>query len=310
MSDKFRLVTRSDLDGLVSAVLLHELGMIDDIKFVHPKDIQDGIVSLSDRDITTNLPYSPGVHLAIDHHHSEMTRLGAALPAAYVCNPDAPSAARVVYEHFGGKKTFPNIPCDMMDGVDKADSAHFELHDVLDPKGWVLLSFLTDPRTGLGRFHHFRISNYNLMMELTNLCRNMSIEQVLEHPDVRERVDIYTEHAERAQEQLKRCSSMHGKVVVFDPRDEEQIWPTNRFMIYALFPQATVSVHVMWGLRKQNTVLAVGKSIFDRSSRCNIGNLMLTHGGGGHPAAGTCQIDNGNYEAALADIITKINDAG
>ena len=310
MSEKFRLVTRSDLDGLVSAVLLRELDMIDDIKFVHPKDIQDGTVPLSDRDITTNLPYSPVVHLAIDHHHSEITRLGGEMPATYVCNPNAPSAARVVYEHFGGKKTFPNIPDSMMDGVDKADSARFEKSDVLTPSGWVLLSFLTDPRTGLGRFHDFRISNYSLMMELTNLCRHMPIEQVLEHPDVRERVDIYNEHAAKAADQIRRCATMHGKVVVFDPREEENIWPTNRFMIYALFPEATVSVHVMWGLRKQNTVLAVGKSIFDRSSRCNVGDLMLAHGGGGHPAAGTCQIANDAYEPVLADVVKKINDAG
>lgn len=310
MSDTFRLVTRSDLDGLVSAVLLQELGMIDDIKFVHPKDIQDGTVELSKRDITTNLPYSPKVHLAIDHHLSEMTRLGGDIPKSYVCDPHAPSAARVVYNHFGGKKAFPNVPDSMMDGVDKADSAKFDRNDVMEPAGWVLLSFLTDPRTGLGRFREFRISNYNLMMELTKLCRTHTIEQILEHPDVRERVDVYNEHAAKAREQLERCSTMHGKVVVFDPRNEPQMWPANRFMIYALFPQATVSVHVMWGLKQQNTVLAVGKSIFDRSSKCNIGDLMLTHGGGGHTAAGTCQIDNASYETALKDIIQKINAAG
>ena len=57
---KYRLVTRSDFDGLVCAVLLSELELIDDILFVHPKDMQDGKIEITERDITTNLPYVPG----------------------------------------------------------------------------------------------------------------------------------------------------------------------------------------------------------------------------------------------------------
>lgn len=304
--EKYRLVTRSDFDGLVCAVLLNELDLIDEIKFVHPKDMQDGKIDISARDITTNLPYVPAAHLAFDHHESETIRV-AGDRANRIISPHAPSAARVVYDYYGGKKTFPNIADDMMDAVDKADSAQFSRDEILDPKGWVLLNYLMDSRTGLGRFREFRVSNYTLMMDLIKYCRNHGIDDILKLPDVKERVELYFEHAAKAKEQIQRCSTVHGNLVVLDLRNEETIYATNRFMIYALFPQTNISIHVLWGVQKQNTVFATGKSILDRSSRTNIGEMMLKYGGGGHHAAGTCQVENEAADATLKEIITHIN---
>ncbi|MCX8144881.1 MAG: exopolyphosphatase, partial [Azovibrio sp.] len=293
--EKFRLVTRSDFDGLVCAVLLNELDLIDDIKFVHPKDMQDGKIAISARDITTNLPYVPTAHLAFDHHLSETLR-NSGERKNHIIDPKAPSAARVVYDYYGGKARFPNISEDMMAAVDKADSAQFSRDDILEPKGWVLLNYLMDARTGLGRFREFRISNYALMMDLIKYCKNHSIDEILALPDVKERVDLYFEHAEKAKAQILRCTTLHQNLAVLDLRNEEIIYATNRFMIYALFPQANISIHVMWGLQKQNTVFATGKSILDRSSKTNVGELMLQYGGGGHQAAGTCQVSNDQAE--------------
>ncbi len=302
---KFRLVTRSDFDGLVCAALLKELDMIDDIKFVHPKDVQDGTVELNDGDITTNLPYSPKVHLAFDHHLSETYRVQGK-PENHIIDPDAPSAARVVYNYYGGKDAFPNIADDMMAAVDQGDAAQFSPEEVLEPTNWPLLNFLMDARTGLGRFREFRISNYHLMMELIDYCRNHTIEEIINLPDVKERVEVYREHEPRFREQLQRCSTVRGNVVVLDLRNEETIWAGNRFVIYALFPQCNVSIHVLWGLKKQNTVFAVGKSIFNRSSNSNIGALMLEYGGGGHEAAGTCQVANEDAERILDELVSQI----
>jgi len=299
MTEKYRLVTRSDFDGLVCAVLLKERGILDDIKFVHPKDMQDGKVEVGPRDITTNLPYVPGVHLAFDHHLSETFRVKDR-PANHIIDANAPSAARVVYDHFGGKASFPRVSEVMMAEVDKADAAQFSKDEILHPTGWVLLNYLMDPRTGLGRFRDFRISNYQLMMDLIDACLTKTIDEILATPDVKERVDLYREHEPKAKEQIQRCATVTGKVVVLDLRKEETIWPANRFMIYALYPQCSVSIHQMWGLKQQNTVLAVGKSILDRSAKTNIGELMLAHGGGGHLAAGTCQVDNDKADAVLA----------
>jgi len=306
----YRLVMRSDLDGIVSAVLLKRLGLVgDEIAFVHPKDMQDGKIEITGNDITANLPYVEGVHLAFDHHVSETIRLDEA-PENYICDPNAPSAARVVYNYYGGKEKFPDIPDVMMEGVDKADSAQFTTEDVMNPQGWVLLHFLTDPRTGLGRYHHFRISNYNLMMDLIDHCSEKPIEEVLELPDVRERVDVYRENAEKFKEQLKRCATVHKNLVVLDLRNEDTIYPGNRFMLYALFPDCNISIHVMWGKQRQNTVFAVGKSIFNRTSKTNIGDLTLQYGGGGHVAAGTCQADTDKAEEVLQALIKKITADG
>ncbi|MDR0563728.1 MAG: exopolyphosphatase [Azoarcus sp.] len=307
---RFRLVTRSDFDGLVCAVLLKELDLLDEIKFVHPKDMQDGAIQITEHDITTNLPYVPGAHLAFDHHLSETFRNPGACGDNYIIDPEAPSAARVVYNYYGGKATFPNISDEMMEAVDKADSAQFTRDEILNPEGWVLLNYLMDSRTGLGRFREFRISNYMLMMQLIGYCKQHTIDEILELPDVKERKELYFQHVERALEQIRRCSTVYGNLVVLDLRNEEIIYATNRFMIYALFPECNISIHVIWGLKQQNTVFATGKSILDRSSKTSIGALMLEYGGGGHEAAGTCQIANDKAEEVLKALISRINADG
>jgi len=304
---KYRLITRSDFDGLVCAVLLRELGLIDDIKFVHPKDMQDGLIPVYDSDISTNLPYVEGIHLAFDHHFSETLRNSPV--KNHIIDPDAPSAARVVYNYYGGKERFGSISEELMAAVDKADSAQFNLEEVLNPEKWVLLNFIMDARTGLGRFKNFRISNYQLMLDLIAYCKDHDIEQILKLPDVRERVDLYFSHQNLFRDQIRRCSRLEGNVLVLDLREEEIIYAGNRFVKYALFPEANISVSILWGYQHQNTVFTVGKSIFNRSSGVNIGELMLKHGGGGHNAAGTCQIeDEALVPEVLEDIVSNAKD--
>ncbi|HFQ4968465.1 TPA: exopolyphosphatase [Vibrio vulnificus] len=306
---KFRLVTRSDFDGLVCAVLLKQQDLIDEIKFVHPKDMQDGLIDITENDIVTNLPYVAEAHLVFDHHLSETIR-NRGRHANHIINPDAPSAARVVWDYYGGTSVFPVEWIEMMEAVDKGDSAQFSRDDVLDSKGWNLLNFLMDARTGLGRFREFRISNYNLMMDLIDYCKNHTIEQILDLPDVKERIDLYREHEIKFKEQIQRCATVHKNLVLLDLTNEETIYAGNRFIIYALFPDCNISIHKMWGFQKQNVVFATGKSIFDRGSKTNVGELMLKYGGGGHQAAGTCQINIEDAERVQAELIEQINRDG
>lgn len=307
--DKFRLVTRSDFDGLVCAVLLKHLDMLDDILFVHPKDMQDGKIAIGPKDITTNLPYVEGAHLVFDHHLSETLR-NPGEHSNYVIDPEAPSAARVVYDYYGGLKVFPAQWDDMMAAVDKADAAQFSVDEILHPKDWVLLNYLMDSRTGLGRFRDFRISNYTLMMDLIDACKNHTIDQIMQSPDVKERAEMYFDHEGKFKDQLQRCSKQYSNLIVLDLREEETIYAGNRFMIYALFPECNISIHVLWGMKQQNTVFATGKSIVSRSSKSNIGELMLQYAGGGHENAGTCQIANDSAAAVLQELIVKINSDG
>ena len=306
MAEKYRLITRSDFDGLVCAMILKELDLIDDIKFVHPKDMQDGKIEVSDRDISTNLPYVPGIHMAFDHHLSETIRTGGKKDN-HIIDPDAPSAARVVYEYYGGKDKLPRITDEIMEAVDKADSAQFTMEEILNPTGWVLLSYLMDARTGLGRFRNFRISNYELMMQLIDFCLEHSIDDILKLPDVKERVDLYFQQQEMFEEQIKRVHKIYDDVIVLYLKDEDIIYTGNRFLVYAMYPEIKISVHVMWGLKKQNTAVTIGKSIVNRSSDVNIGDICLSYGGGGHKNAGTCQLDNDKVDELLPGIIEKLN---
>lgn len=303
---KYRLITRSDFDGLVCAMILKELDMIDDIKFVHPKDMQDGLIEVNDNDISTNLPYVEGIHLCFDHHMSEVHRIGVKKDN-HIIDPDAKSAARVVYNYYNTGNNIPRISEEILTAVDKGDSANFTLEEILHPQKWDLLNFIMDARTGLGRFRNFRISNYQLMMELIDYCLNHSIDEILELPDVKERVDLYFTQQELFRKQLEEVHKIDGDVVVLYLKDQDPIYTGNRFIIYALYPEVKISVHVMWGFRKQNTAITIGKSIINKTSDLDIGRICLKYGGGGHRNAGTCQIDNDKVDDILPEILDILN---
>ena len=303
---KYRLVTRADFDGVVAGGLLIELGLIDDVIFAEPKAMQDGLVKITENDITTNLPYVDGVHLCFDHHISEKERVTD--HDNHIIDADAPSAARVVYNHFGGKEKFPNIPDELMDAVDRADSAQFTEEDILAPEPWTLLNYILDPRTGLSRFEHFEISHEQLMKDMMVYVRHHPVEEILTIPDVEERTHLYLEHEEKFELQLRDCSKIEGNVVVMDLRGEETIYAGNRFTIYAVFPDCNVSIQMTKTADGNRTIMAVGKSILNRSNTANIGSIMLEYGGGGHANAGTCQVDNDKAEEVLQDLVKRLNE--
>ncbi len=307
--EKKRLVTRSDFDGLVCAAILKELDIIDDIYFAHPKDMQDGLVPITGRDIITNLPYVDGCFLCFDHHLSETIR-NTSWNEKHIIDSTAPSAARVVYDYYKKDDNLKNISEEMMEAVDKADSAKFSLDDILNPTDWVLLSFLMDSRTGLGRFRDFKISNFQLMEDLIDYCREMPIKEILEIPDVKERVNLYFEHQEGFRNLINESASVHGNVVVIDLRDKDVIYAGNRFLKYGLYPECNISIQKMKAKDPNKTVLTVGNSIINKSSKTNIGELMLQYGGGGHKNAGTCQIDNDKVDEVLNELIEIINKNG
>ncbi len=301
-----RLVTRSDFDGLVCAILIKHVEQIDSIQFVHPKDLQDGKFEVTDQDILTNVPYVDGCGLWFDHHKTEFDRVVGKLPYRGECRI-APSAARVVYDYYGGKTQFGDID-EMMFEVDKADSAQFTKEEILNPSGWPLLSFLMDARTGLGRAKDFNISNYQLMYALIDACKTMSVQQVLLLPDVQERVERYFEENALFRDMLEKHSWAEQNVIITDLRGTEKIYSGNRFLIYALYPEQNTSIWIVDGLRKQNCVFACGQSIINRTSKTDIGLLMKQFGGGGHQSAGTCQIAYESSHDILRLLVNKMNE--
>ncbi len=303
-----RLLTRSDFDGLGCAALLKEKGLIDQIKFVHPKDIQDGKIDVDDNDILANIPYVKGCGLWFDHHSSETER------SAYgkyngVSDPSALSAARVIYNYYGGEKSFNNAHLnDLVRAVDKADSGNFTANEILNPTGWDLLSFVMDPRTGLGRYRDYRISNYQLMMDMIEYCRQKSVYEILEIEDVKERTRRYFEQDTLFKEMVKANTTIRGNVIVLDLRNQEEIYTGNRFILYSLYPDQNVSIQVLWGFQRQNIVMTCGYSIINKSCNVDIGSLMLKYGGGGHKKVGTCQIPIEQADTILEEIIGQMQE--
>ncbi len=301
-----RLLTRSDFDGLGCAALLKDAEVIDEIRFVHPKDVQDGKIEVTGNDVLANIPFVPGCGLWFDHHSSEEER-NSISDFKGVSKPDAPSAARVIYEYYGGDAKFVNDRLkDLVTAVDKADSGDFTADEILDPRGWALLSFVMDPRTGLGRYKDYRISNYQLMEELIDHCRQKSIDDILAIADVKERVDRYKEQNALFRQMLMDNAAVTRNLVVVDLRDVEEIYTGNRFLVYSLFPDQNISLQVMWGFQRQNIVITAGHSILNRTCRTDVGSLMLEYGGGGHRRAGTCQIAVEKADEVLAEMVERI----
>ena len=303
-----RLLTRSDFDGLACAALLKNLKIIDRWKFVHPKDLQDGIVEVTDDDVLANVPYVKGAKLWFDHHSSESERLGSDLSFEGASRM-ADSAARVIYDYYDGDAKLKHFS-KMVAAVDKVDSAKLTKDEILNPIGWILLGFVMDPRTGLGRFRNFRISNYELMENLIDACASQDIEEILANPDVKERTDLYFEQDALFREMVARHTTIKKNAIVTDLRNAETIYTGNRFLIYSLYPEQNISLWIVDGRNKQNCPIAVGHSILNRSSKTDVGALMLKYGGGGHRQVGTCQVEYEDADRVIEELIAKINADG
>ncbi len=304
-----RLLTRSDFDGLVCAALLFEKEVIDDYTFVHPKDIQDGNVTVTSNDVLANVPYAEGVGLWFDHHASEEERLELDKLDFEGASLSAPSAAQVVWDYYGGDESFGKHLLPLLEAVNKTDSGNLTREEILEPKDWILVSFVIDPRTGLGRFKDYRISNYQLMEDMIQYCRTKNAEEILSIPDVQERTRRYFEQATLFEDMLAQNHTVHDNVVVIDLLEQQTIYSGNRFLVYGLYPQQNIEIRLMWGKGRQKVVFACGHSILNRTSKTNVGKLMLEYGGGGHEQVGTCQISPEDRERVLGEIVEQmVND--
>lgn len=299
-----RLVTRSDFDGLACGALLLEAGIIDSWKFAHPKDLQDGLVEVNENDCLANVPFVEGCGLWFDHHSSEHERLQ--LEGKYKGESRiAPSCARIIYEYYGGKEHFPQFG-DLMEAVDKVDSGNLTIEEIMDPTGWILIGFLMDPRTGLGRWRQFSISNYQLMEKLMDACRTMSTQEILELPDVQERIEIYNEQTEKFKKMVSEHTKVNGNVIISDLRKVEPIYTGNRFMIYSMYPEQNISAWIVSGRGGKGCSAAVGYSILNKTATLDVGSLMLKYNGGGHKKVGTCQFSDENMDTELPKMLDEL----
>lgn len=299
-----RLITRSDFDGLVCGALLKEAGIIDHWKFAHPKDLQDGLVEITENDCLANVPLVKGCGLWFDHHSSEFER--NQLEGQYKGESRlAPSCARIIYDYYGGQERFSKFD-ELMRAVDKVDSGNLTVDEIKVPSNWILIGFLMDPRTGLGRWKNFRISNYQLMENLIDACRVYTTQQILDMPDVRERIEIYNEQTAKFMKMIEEHTRIESDVIITDLRGVEPIYTGNRFLIYSLYPEQNISAWIVNGKDGKGCSVAVGYSILNRTSGVDVGSLMLKYGGGGHKAVGTCQFSDETMDEKLPDLLAEL----
>lgn len=302
---KYRLLTRSDLDGLICAVLLKYLDIVDTIELIDsPSVMQAGEITVGSGDMIANLPYVPGAGLAFDHHVSETLR--SRHNPGHVIDPDAPSAARVIYDYYGGKSRFPAFFDDIMVAVDKADSGQFSRQEILHPNGWALLNFLVDKRTGIEEWGEFSIDEQQFKRNLIDWILQMPINEVMALPDVQQRATVYFAYEDRYKQQLMDRARVCSNIVVIDCRDQPVLYPGNRFVVYALYPQCNISVQIRHEKENNQVTFSVGKSIINPTSQANIGKLMLEYGGGGHRAAGACHVSPGEDDRVLSEILERL----
>ncbi len=304
-----RLLTRSDFDGSVCTAILEELGLIDDILYVHPKDMQDNKIEVTSNDILANVPFVKGCGLWFDHHSSERERLQ--LEGQFEgASKKSPSAAQVVYDYYKNDDTHADKLekfSELIRIVGKADSAQFDREDILNPQGWTMLAFIADPRTGLGYKRSFTISNFELMKQLPQLLRTKTVEEILKLPDFQERVKVYHEENKKYNDLITRSSRLEGHAIIIDLRDCREIPVGNRFLEYVLYPDQNISVRIANGKNKAFAMISVGHSIINPTSRVNVGALALRYGGGGHQRVGTCQVSYEDVDRVVGEMLDVIN---
>lgn len=300
-----RLVTRGDMDGLTSAVIITLKEPIDEIVLVHPQDITDKKVPIRRDDILANVPYHPDAGMWFDHHL--LTESNEKPPPNFKGRHRiAPSAARLVYEYYLEK--YPNDPqlkrlSKLVDETDRLDAAQLTPEDVENPRDYILLGYTIDSRTGLGKFEGY-------FSKLVEWLKTMSIQEVLEQPIVKERVERIRREQEDFKRLIQRNSFQLNNVVVTDLREVERLPAGNRFLIYTLFPDTNVSLRVHWGPSHNSVIAAVGHSIFNRTCKTSVGDLMSRYGGGGHQGAGTCVLPLDSAADAIDEILFELQANG
>lgn len=287
------------------AILFKSLDVLENILFTHPKEIETGKIQITSNDIMTGLPYKEEAHLIFDNYPGSIKNIKGK-KNNFIIDTNAPSTTKVVYNYFGGKRTFPNISDELLTAVDKGYTANFTTYEILYPSGWGLLNYIIDQRTGLEKFGKFHTSRCQLMLKLVDYCRNHTILEILSLPEIEERIDSYFSVVEQYKEQVLRCASVYHNLVVIDFRYEDIIYPGNRFIVYALYPECNVSLQLLSDIVQNKTIFVAGKSIIDRSYKANIGRIMSLYGGGGHANAGTCQIPNEKAEKVLEKLIERL----
>lgn len=289
-----RIVTRSDFDSVVCAVLLYDaLDIHTPVKWAEPDEIQKGLVDIQEGDIVANLPYAPGCSLWFDHHFSNQCK--ESFTGAFRI---APSAAGIIFDYYRG--TFHRDYTELVQAADKIDSADLTQEEVLYPEHdpYILLSMT--------------ISSQNKADEpywnhLVALIKDLPIDEVMKDETVKIRCQEVIRDNSAYRSHLTNHTQCHGHVAVTDFRPVMPPPAGNRFLVYSLFPECSVQVKIRLDTHRPDMVMiSIGHSIFNRTCRVNVGQLLSRFEGGGHRAAGACRFHADKADLYIPQILDTL----
>ena len=291
-----RIVTRPDFDGIVCAALLYEAEKIEhSTLWIQPSDIQKGLIPIKPYDIIANLPYHKECALWFDHHVTNQP--DGAFQGSFSI---APSAARVIFEYYTDR-----FHCNyesLIRQTDDIDSANLTIEQIRQPERYphVLLSM-----TILGN----DLKEIPYWEHLTSLLRRFPVESVVADPEVAVRCREAVERNSVFKTHLLNNTRLQEHVAITDFRSMQPAPDGNRFLVYALYPEASVSVKIRFAdPLSENLIVSVGRSILKDGCNVNIGKLLTRFGGGGHAGAGACKFSAADGDRYIPEIINTLEE--
>ncbi len=291
-----RIVTRPDFDGVVCAVLLYEAESVTNpVKWVEPADIQKKRTTIRKGDILANLPFDNRCSLWFDHHYTN--RINHSYKGVMKI---APSAAGVIFEYYQDK--FKQDYGELVRAADKIDSADFSQEEVRYPEKhpYIMLSMTI---AGMEK------NDAPYWDTLVTMLRKLPIKAITDRPEIRKRCASVIERNEKYKTYLKKYTQVIGQAAISDFRSFEKAPHGNRFLVYSLFPETVVSARIFYADEsKQQVVVSVGHSIFNRNCNVNVGQMLTAFEGGGHHAAAACSFHVSKadqYIPEIMDILVK-----
>lgn len=292
-----RIITNSDLDALVSCVLLKRVEPVGSVKFLPHERLRDGRFRATSEDIVVNMPYIQGCRIWFDHHDTN------SVPDAFEGRYDAeaPSAARVVYEYYRDRNqedAFEGLG-PLLEATDKVDSARFSVEDIEEPEGAVLLSFLIDG-------HPLEDESVDFNLLIISLLDSGDPQRALDHPVIQPEKRAFLQNFEKSKEALSRHLDVDDGLLILDfrsvPEDERHLCE-NKFLPYVLYPESHTLLRVK-DLNDGTLKVTLGFNMFLSSDLCPLhyGELCKRFGGGGHRRAAGCSLREAEADRALHEI--------
>jgi oligoribonuclease NrnB/cAMP/cGMP phosphodiesterase (DHH superfamily) len=307
-----QIVTHGDFDGVVCAALVGLWTQIEFVFFTGPENVRGN--QLGPRDVVCDLPHpAREVRAWFDHHpgnieEARQMNWSVGEGAAF----EAPSAARVAYEHLKEKVNFADYLSQTVEAADRVDSMAFATIEewLAETPENILNNTIFLPGEDLKEARKY-------LWRLIPMIQQHPLEAIVDMPDVLERHHRSAEHAHRAAETIQRVGQLiaDGEICVLD-FSEMKITPRfSKNLAYSVFPKAAAVLSiqpVVLGGRKTNDLklsLSLNPFLGGSNSHHDCAAILdRLNLGGGHPAAAGGKITAASRDDRLREKARAIAD--